>query len=193
MDYNNFSKDIGSLQLFMGPMFSGKSLKLVSIYDKLKFLKIPTYVINYIDDKRYSDDSLKTHNSQHIPCVFVRNLSEVNDDSLFTNAVVVLVNEGQFFQDLLPWTQQNVDYNKKHIIISGLDADYKRNKFGTIIDLIPIADQYTKLTAFCVCCKDGTPAIHTYRTNTQTEQVLIGCDDMYEPLCRKCYLNKINS
>ena len=53
-------------------------------------------------------------------------------------------------------------YNKI-IYVSGLDSDFKLNKFGRMLDLIPICDKVTKLNAFCAICKDGTAGIFTKR------------------------------
>ena len=43
--------------------------------------------------------------------------------------------------------------NKKQVYICGLDGDFKRDKFGKMLDLIPLCDKVTKLSAICVKCK----------------------------------------
>ena len=53
-----------------------------------------------------------------------------------------------------------------------------------------IADDVTKLKAFCTECNDGTPGIFTWRLSNVTEQVSINND--YVPLCRKHYLSFSN-
>jgi len=47
-----------------------------------------------------------------------------------------------------------------------------------------MCDSITRLHAFCKLCKDGTKAHFTKRTNSCTEQKLIGSDE-YIPVCRK--------
>ena len=102
-------------------------------------------------------------------------------------ADIIGINEGQFFDDIVPWVKNLVDKHQKQVYICGLDGDFKRERFGNLLDLVPMCDKVTKLTALCGFCKDGTRAIFTYRTSASNEQVLIGEKDSYVPLCRKCY------
>ena len=178
----------GYLELAIGPMFASKTSWIIQLYNQYRVYTDKILVVNYIGDKRYGEDSVTmcTHDKTTIPCVHTRNLSglHVGDD-----IEVVLVNEGQFFDDLFEWTKHTVDVRKKKVYVCGLDGDYKRERFGTILDLIPICDKVTKLTALCGICKDGTKAIFTKRTTQSEEQILIGEKDHYLPVCRKCYIN----
>jgi thymidine kinase len=102
------------------------------------------------------------------------------------NSDVILINEGQFFSDIVPFTVKMVEEERKKVYICGLDGDFKRDKIGNLLDLIPMCDKMTKLHALCSLCKDGTLAPFTLRSTCETEQVLIG-NDIYMPLCRSCY------
>jgi len=108
-----------------------------------------------------------------------------------TEAKVIIIEEAQFFDDLVPFVRSMVDNFKKIVIVVGLDGDYNRKPFGTILQCIPFADKVTKLTALCCRCSDGTPAIFSHRKVQDRDQVLIGGADKYEPLCRECYLDQI--
>jgi hypothetical protein len=68
-----------------------------------------------------------------------------NDKIQIANSKVILINEGQFFPDLLNFVNELLKYNKK-IYICGLDGDFERKKFGQIIDLIPLCDKVEKLS-----------------------------------------------
>ena len=81
-----------------------------------------------------------------------------------------------------------LEKNKK-IYICGLDGDFNRNKFGALLDLIPLCDKVHKLTAMCSLCKNGTPGIFSLRLSNETDQTIIGSDN-YIPVCRKCYNNR---
>ena len=188
----------GYLELFIGPMFSGKSTRLVDIYKQCKFCNIPVTVINHIIDKRYDNELLSTHDQVKIPCL---QASELNDlwnnngyekkDLWAHNAVrdsdVILINEGQFFPDLYDVVVDMLNCNKK-IYICGLDGDFERKKFGQILDLIPLCDKVTKLTSLCSQCKNGTPGIFSMRLTNETAQTVVGSDN-YIPVCRKCYIS----
>ena len=171
------------LELIIGPMFSGKTSRLVDIYKQCKFCNIPVAVINHCIDDRYHDTLLSTHDNVMIPCVKTDLLTKILTNIL--DAQVVIINEGQFFSDLYEVVVSLLSLGKK-IYVGGLDGDFERKKFGQILDLIPLSDKVTKLTSLCSICKDGTPGIFSKRITRETEQTVVGSDN-YIPVCRKCY------
>lgn len=193
----------GYLALYMGPMYSGKTSKLLELYKQYDFCNIKTLVINYEKDTRYSSDMLSTHDKKMIPCKKALKLSDIadilnetilssttNNNKDFIDCDVILINEGQFFEDIVEWVSIAIGpkYNKK-IHICGLDGDFKREKFGNWLDLIPLSDKVEKLTSFCSNCRKN-PAIFSYRLSNETEQTVIGSSN-YVPLCRNCYQIKV--
>ena len=175
------------LEIILGPMFSGKTGFLVDIYRKAKFCNNKVIVINYIEDTRYSLTELSTHDKVMIPCIQTKTLCElnVNFKDKIDQAEIILINEGQFFKDLFKWVSNLVETTNKRIYVCGLDGDFKQEKFGEILDLIPISDKTRKLNALCAVCKDGTPAPFSFRCSQEKEQMVIGSDN-YIPVCRKC-------
>lgn len=181
----------GYLEIILGPMFSGKTSKLVEIYKQYNFCNIPIIVINHSDDTRYSDTQMVTHDKVEINCIQSNNiLSVINEQmDIFTNngPLAVIINEGQFFPDLYSTVYEMVNMHKAHVYVAGLDGDFKQEKFGQILDLIPICDKVYKLHSLCVQCKDGTKAIFSHRINNSCmEQKMIGTNEDYVPLCRNC-------
>jgi thymidine kinase len=190
------------LELFIGPMFSGKTSKLLEIYKQNIFCKIPIIVINHSSDTRYHQTMLSTHDKIMIPCIQTTHLLNIwnyadlenpidvdltNIHFQFREAQVILINEGQFFPDLIECVEELLK-EKKKVYICGLDGDFERKKFGAILDLIPMCDKVTKMTSLCGICKDGTPGIFSLRLTKEKEQFLIGSDN-YIPVCRECYIN----
>ena len=186
--YNMSSK----LNIIMGPMFSGKTTKLISQYNKNKLNNIPTMVINYSEDNRYSDTKLSSHDMVEIPCLKLTKLSEIylhlnnfiTTPSTF-NIRYILINEGQFFSDLYDVIYDILSINNLIIIVGGLDGDYEMKKFGQILDIIPLANHIEKLHATCYKC--GNPAYFTMRTIAEKKQKIIGTNDIYSPTCRNCH------
>lgn len=177
---------IGYLEMALGPMFASKSSWLISQYKQYKVYTDKIVVINFKGDERYSTTELSTHDHIMIPCLQTEKLEDIEIDD---DIEVILINEGQFFSDIVPWVKKMVDEHCKKIYICGLDGDYKRERFGDLLDLIPFCDKITKLTAVCGRCKNGTRAIFTMRTTKSSQQVLIGEKDHYLPVCRKCYID----
>jgi len=52
--------------------------------------------------------------------------------------------------------------------------------------LLAIAEYVTKVHAICMRC--GNLAHYSYRKTEEEGQFLLGEKDVYEPLCRACYL-----
>ena len=178
----------GYLEIILGPMWSGKTSALLKIYRQYSFCKSKICVINYEADTRYSRTMLSTHDKEMIPCILGVSMEEImkNHKDEIETSNVILINEGQFFSDIVPFTIKMVEEERKKVYICGLDGDFKRDKIGNLLDLIPMCDKMTKLHALCSMCKDGTLAPFTFRSTCETEQVLIG-NDIYVPLCRSCF------
>jgi thymidine kinase len=201
--------DCGYLEIIKGPMFSGKTTRIMDIYKKYNFCDIKTMVINYEKDIRYSDDMLSSHDQIMIPCikaltlhdvVNIADASAVETHSLaasvsgkyaieFLETKAILINEGQFFTDIVEWVKLAVEKYHKNVYICGLNSDFKRQKFGNWLDLEAISDNVVMLHSFCSKCK-RRPAIFSHRLSKEQELEVIG-SDCYIPVCRKCY-NELN-
>ena len=176
----------GYLELIIGPMFSGKTTRLIDVYNTEYANNVNIKVINFSADTRYHDSMLSTHDQVMIPCVFSNTIKEVCQENMIQNSDIILINEGQFFPDLYETVYELVEKNKKKVYICGLDGDFQRNKFGKLLDLIPLCDNIIKLKAKCVKCKGH--AIFSKRLSTEEQQVVIGSSN-YAPMCRECYSN----
>ena len=183
---NTHSKNnIGYLELIIGPMFSGKTSKLIEVYKQCKFCNIPVCVINHSIDTRYHDTMVSSHDKIMIPCIQATELNDIWQKNEINQNVVFLINEGQFFSDLYEVVLDMIK-NNKTVYICGLDGDFERKKFGQILDLIPYSDAVTKLTSLCSLCKNGSRGIFSMRLTSEKQQTLIGSDN-YIPVCRECY------
>jgi thymidine kinase len=176
----------GYLELILGPMFSGKTTQIIQHYKSYIYIGKKIVVINYAEDKRYHDSLLSTHDKIMIPCVLVKKLSDILEDENVKAADIILINEGQFFEDIFEVTLDFVETQNKKVYICGLDGDFQRNKFGNLLDLIPYCDKITKLSALCSSCKNGTAGLFSHRITNETSQIVIGSNN-YRPLCRSCY------
>lgn len=185
-----FSSVSGYLEIILGPMFSGKTTRLIERYRAYTYIGKRVIVVNYSLDTRYSHTMLSSHDRVEIPCIFAGSLMGAVSLDAVVDADVVLINEGQFFADLVPAVHKMINEQKKHVYVCGLDGDFRRQKFGTILDLIPFCDRVEKLTALCAQCRNGTPAIFSNRITDESSQVVIGSDN-YRPLCRTCYMGTI--
>ena len=176
---------MGKLEIFLGPMFAGKSTEIIRRIRKMKFIGKKILVVKPQIDNRYNEDKITSHDYETADCIIVTNLSELNVKDYNT----IIIDEGQFFNDLKEYVISWVDIFDINVVVAGLDGDFQRQPIGQMLELIPYAESCIKLNALCSKCKDGTNASFTHRIIHSNEQILIGGSDTYIPLCRKCYLN----
>jgi len=183
----------GYLGLIVGPMFSGKTTEIIQMYNNYSYIGKIVIVINYVEDTRYHDSMLSTHDRKMIPCILTNDIQDMWTNPLnenyseINNADVILINEGQFFPEIKNTVIDMIDNKNKIVYICGLDGDFKRNKFGDLLELIPFCDKITKLSSLCAECKNGKKGIFSCRITNETSQIVIGSDN-YKPLCRSCYI-----
>ena len=79
------------------------------------------------------------------------------------------------------------DVDKKIVWVSALNGDSKRELFGEIYRMIPLADNIEFLQALCIQCRDGTPGIYSKRLIESEKQLIVGSTE-YNAVCRKHYL-----
>jgi len=178
-----------SLELIIGPMFAGKSSTLIQRIGRAESLGWKCCTITSTLDTRYGTaKSVFTHTGDRLPALGMAKLEQALLLPEYAESTLIFIDEAQFFPDLYATVMRMVEEDSKRVTVVGLDGDYKRNPFGQIHDLIPKADSYTKLTAFCKICADGTPGVFTMKCYTNSDQILIGGADMYKAVCRKHFL-----
>ena len=184
----------GYLEIFIGPMWSGKTSELFKIYKRYNLSDIPILAINYSTDVRDTlHPTITNHDKMNMNCECGLLLSDISDiingncSDSFKKANIILINECQFFQDAVQWVICAVETYNKTVYICGLDGDYKREEFYNWLRLVPFCDKITKLHSVCCGCKKHK-AIFTHRTTNESKQLQLG--ENYEPLCRECYINK---
>ena len=188
---NNSAK----LDIILGPMFSGKTTKLLDIMDAFDKKDVKYIAIKPEIDNRYTDTDnnyIVSHNLKKKQCNITSNLKDIFEEIKVKqesdSIQYILIDEGQFFNNLYNFCILCLEKLNINVIVTGLDGDYKRKPMGEILDLLPIANTITKLSSKCNVCQED--AIFTHRTVANTDQVLIGGSDEYIPLCRKHYVEK---
>lgn len=189
-----------SLAVFTGPMFSGKSSKMLKKVTKYADIsdEHTCIVINHGTDTRDRQHIVSSHSSQYkglsekIDVVSTTVLAEVD----VKNYHVIGIDEVQLFPDLFATVKTWVD-SGKHVICAGLDGNFKMERWGNVADLLPIADTFVKLSAVCSLCiaenrgkmlsLDNIPlAAFTGKIGGDPTKILeIGGSETYRPCCRK--------
>lgn len=169
-------------------MFSGKTEELLRRVKRAEIAKQSITTIKPLVDKRYSETEVVSHNKASMPCITVTKASEILPHCININ--VLAIDEAQFFDAQLVNICMQAANNGLRVIVAGLDMDFEGEPFGSIPSLCAIADHVTKLHAICVHC--GALAQFSHRLSPQKEQIVLGELNVYEPLCRKCYIKAKN-
>ena len=164
-------------------MFSGKTEELLRRLRRAQIANQHVEIFKPSIDVRYDAVSVVSHDANAVPAIVARSSREILD--MVNNADVVCIDEAQFFDDEITEVCQNLASDGVRVIISGLDMDYRGKPFGAMPNLLAVAEYITKLHAICVHC--GSLATHSYRISTDTDTVVVGEKDKYEPRCRTCF------
>lgn len=179
----------GHLELIIGPMFASKSTEVIRRVNRFRAKNFHVLVVNHSLNARYGSKHITTHDEVELQCsMIVTALREISDTEDYKRSEIIVIEELQFFEDALEFVTTAIDRDNKIVIGAGLIADYKKEKFGQVLDLIPHAEEITHLKAYCSRCTDFTEGAFTKRLVNSKEQTLVGTHESYITVCRRHYL-----
>jgi thymidine kinase len=164
-------------------MFSGKTEELIRRLKRAKIAQLQVEIFKPASDVRYHEEDIVSHNQNSIRSTPVLSASEIL--LLAGDCDVVGLDEVQFFDDQIVDVCNTLANQGKRVIIAGLDMDFQGKPFGSMPNLMSIAEYVTKVHAVCVQC--GGVAQYSYRTVNQQQTVLLGETDSYQAKCRTCF------
>ncbi len=191
MVHGNLSGKINSagwIEVITGSMFSGKTEELIRRVKRAILANQSVKVFKSLTDTRYSENEVISHDSSSIVSNPVKSASDILP--LISDFDVIGIDEAQFFDSGLVDVCESLANRGCRVIVAGLDMDFKGDPFGPIPQLMATAEYVTKLQAVCMSC--GNPALYSHRKSSEDNQVLLGENQIYEPLCRACYIKLMN-
>ena len=182
----------GRIEVVCGSMFSGKTEELIRRIKRATFARQRVVIFKPQIDTRYSEENVVSHDRNAVGSTPIATASDIIDylrshskNSAEFDFDVVGIDEAQFFGMELVNVCNTLANNGVRVIIAGLDMDFQGTPFGPIPALCAVADEVAKVHAICVKC--GALAYVSHRLVHDQNQVLIGEQAEYEPLCRECY------
>ena len=190
-----------SLEIYIGPMYAGKTTRLINMYNReIENSIIIDYNINNIsNDNTVEKEPLFNHDKMCVDGVYrtkkLNNLYNIDNYSLFSKDILhefyssfilantIYINECQFFPDLKNFVLRCMK-NEINVKLFGLDADFKQELFGQTFDLIPYCSHIEKIQGKCNNCKNNS--IVSHRITENKSKYLPDCTQ-YIPLCLECY------
>ena len=182
----NIPSRLGWIEVICGSMFSGKTEELIRRLNRAKIARQKVEIFKPEMDTRYDVQHVVSHDAHSIVSTPVQSASQI---LLFVQDVDVIgIDEAQFFDAELVSVCNRLANDGMRVIVAGLDMDYLGKPFGPVPSLMAIAEYVTKIHAVCMKCSD--PANYTHRLVADDRLMVLGEKDLYEPLCRKCYLEE---
>src|SRR5512133_4295647 len=178
----------GSVEVIAGSMFSGKTEELIRRLRRAMFAGLKVEIFKPTVDTRYSEDREVSHDEKSIMSTPVDNASSIL--LLASGVEVVGIDEAQFFDNSLAEVCTALADAGSRVIVAGLDMDFSGKPFGPMPALMAVAEYVSKVHAICVRC--GNLANYSHRKTKSEKVVVLGEKDIYEPLCRSCYIKSIN-
>ena len=180
-----------SFEIITGPMSCGKTEELLRRVKRCIIAQKKVRVISPEVDTRTKGDYIESRNGLWLDAVTVKNAREIlaviNPDD-----EVIAIDEVQFFDDEIVSVVKRLIEHGKRVIASGLDLDFKGEPFGSMPELLCLADRVDKLTAVCMKCGSDHATrtqrlINGFPADKSSPLIVIGGDETYEARCLKCY------
>lgn len=180
----------GHLTVLLGCMFAQKTTELIRRIRRFRSIGYSVLVVNFVGDDRYGQglNEITTHDQDKQEAVKVSKLEQVDGIVRKGTTKVIVIDEGQFFPDLVKYVSEWVDSAGLQVVVAGLSGDSERRPFGDILRLVPLADEFVQLTALCSLCKNGTVAQFSKYLGVDVKnenQIAVGGLDRYVPVCRR--------
>jgi thymidine kinase len=181
----------GWIEIISGVMFSGKSEELIRRVRRAALAKKKVQVFkSHLDDRYKGIYSVTTHDGIAAEALPVNSAAEIL--RLFRNDTsVAAIDEAQFLDEGIVDVASLLANRGIRVILAGTDTDFRGEPFGSMPELMAVAEIVDKLHAICVVCGDpacrnqrlinGRPALYG------SPQIMVGGSESYEARCRHCH------
>lgn len=184
-----------------GTMNSGKSLDILKVYHNYEENNRNCLIIKpSIDDRTenyvYSRTGLKKeallfNEFENLYCLIENKNNKLKIDA-------ILVDESQFLKkDQVFQLSKVVDILNIPVICYGLRSDFKMEPFEGSKYLMTISDTLEEIKTICSICGNKKANINlrideNKKPVLEGNQIELGFNDKYLPVCRKCYYKVLN-
>ena len=195
---------MAKLYFKFGTMSSAKTTLLLVNAHQFQERNIPFICLKPSIDDRDGESIIKSRIGIERECVTVypdtnifeciKTHTEIMLASFREKVEWVLIDECQFLTtEQIDQLAKVVDDLEVDVMCFGLRTDFQTKTFDGSKRLFEICDDFEEITTRCAC---GKKALFNARIDSNGniisdgEQIMIGGDDKYVPMCRKCYFKR---
>lgn len=197
---------MAKLYMIFAPMNTGKSAYLLMKAHSFLENNTPILCIKPAIDDRDGEGVIKSRVGLEMKCLAIDADDDITGIITEYNANMqaiglptpkwILCDESQFLtEEQVEQLSYIVDNFNINVMCYGLRNDFTGHLFPGSKRLFELADNIEEIKLSCAC---GRKAIINARFNedgeivTDGEQIQVGGNDMYKPVCRKCYHDMVN-
>lgn len=194
------------LYFYYGTMGSAKTLRLLTMAYNLEEKNIPFMVLKPSQDTRDGSGVIQSRVGLSRKCVMIDDNVDIYNAVLEYNKILltqfsklewILIDECQFLSEQqIDQLGKIVDKLQIDVACFGLRTDFQTKLFTGSKRLMEIADTIEEIKSRCSC---GRQTSINARFDSEGEivldgdQVMVGGNELYTPICRKCYYEKIKN
>ena len=183
---------MSTITVISGPMFSGKTNYFIELVDNFKKQGFNVLTLKPMQDSRYARNDVVSHDGATTKGIAIDDVHEILDFiDEDPDIQAIAIDEVQFFSWDFIDVIDEILKRDIHLILAGLDLDFKGQPFGIMPSLFSYATQVKKLQGKCRIC--GEPSTRSQRLVNdkpakRTDPLVISGDFIdYEPRCLKHY------
>jgi thymidine kinase len=187
----SFHQTGGWVEVIAGVMFSGKSEELIRRVRRSIIARKRIQVFKSRLDERYSGIyTVSSHDGRTVEAIPADSSGQISQQ-LDPMAHVIAIDEAQFLDPGVVPLVTSLAGRGRRVIIAGTDTDFRGEPFGSMPQLMAIAEVVDKLHAICVLC--GGPASRNQRliggqpAPYDSPTIMVGSAESYEARCRMCF------
>ena len=181
----------GWIEVISGVMFSGKTEELIRRVRRSMIARKDVQVFkSHLDDRYHGLYQISTHDGFSTEAEPVDSAGEVMR-RVRDKVEVVAIDEAQFLDEGIVGIVTELANGGKRVMLAGTDTDFRGEPFGSMPELMCVAEIVHKLHAICLKCGDpacrnqrlvdGNPAVYDSPT------IMVGGNESYEARCRHCH------
>lgn len=148
----NLSNKSKNLSVFYGPMFSGKTDKLIQKILEYKKAKKNILAFKPSIDNRTPNIFSRTNNQ--VEAIVINDSKQIIDylNNVKWNVDAIFIDELQFFDNqIIYYIKKILQETNIKIYVSGLDTDFKKEWFQNVKEILKICDKDNQIHLFARC------------------------------------------
>lgn len=195
-------KNIPRFEIFTGPMFGGKTTRLLSALERYTYQNKNVLLFKPHLDTRYSEDSIVTHSGLSWKCSnetfskVIRVSSSLEMYRYFKaynqqyDVDVVALDEAFMIENVSDVLVKIYKLGKT-VLVSSLQLSSNGEPYLEMNKMLPWATNIQICPAVCSVC--GEDAHFTYKfSGEKHNEIEVGGSELYEPRCFAHFINEVN-